>query len=608
MANSRITGITIEIGGDTTKLQDSLKKLDKQLSSTKAELKDVDKLLKLDPGNTELLRQKQERLGTAIKDTKTRLEELQKAQDQVDEGTKEWDAIQREIVATEQDLKGLQKSMDDFGSVSAQKLKVVGENLQTVGGKITKVGEALTPVSAAAGALVGSLLKLGSDAGKTADELNTLAKQTGISTDELQKMQYAAELVDVSVDDITSAIKKLKQNMDPANETLKKLGIEVTNADGSMRSANEVFYDVIQALSGIKNETERDQVAMKLFGKSADNLAGIIDDGGQAFKKYGNEAERLGYILSGDTLDALNETQDTVDKLKNDLKATALQLGATVLQKLAPSIEKLSGFVATLTEKIRNLTPAQVEMILKIGTMVAALAPLLTIGGKLISGIGTLLTMAPLLATAFGAMAPYILPITVAIAGLVAAGVLLYKNWDTITAKANQLKQALVNTWNTIATGISNAFNRVVQTITNTFNNIRTFVQNAIQSIKNLFNFNWTLPHIKLPHFYWKWLNVGGIISLPEISIQWYKKAYDNPYLFTSPTVMNTSQGLKGFGDGAGGEVVLGMDKLKELVGAAGDVIINVYASQGMDINELASEIEQRFINIQRQKEAAGLA
>ena len=105
----RIAGITIEIGGDTSNLQKSLKDVDGELRKTQSTLKDVNKLLKLDPGNTELLTQKQKNLEKAISTTKTRLDELNKAQAGVQEGSAEWDALQREIIATEQDLQGLEQ-------------------------------------------------------------------------------------------------------------------------------------------------------------------------------------------------------------------------------------------------------------------------------------------------------------------------------------------------------------------------------------------------------------------------------------------------------------------------------------------------------------------
>ena len=109
MAANRIKGITIEIGGDTTKLQKALQNVDKDLRATETNLKDVNKLLKFDPKNAELLAQKQKNLEKAIGLTKDRLKQLKDAQGKVKEGTSEWDALQREIVATEQDLKSLEK-------------------------------------------------------------------------------------------------------------------------------------------------------------------------------------------------------------------------------------------------------------------------------------------------------------------------------------------------------------------------------------------------------------------------------------------------------------------------------------------------------------------
>ena len=147
----RIKGITIEIGGDTTKLVSSLKKVDTQIKTTQNALKDVNKLLKMDPGNVELLRQKQKGLTDAIGQTKDRLSQLYDAQSQVVKGTPEWDALQREIIETEQDLKGLENELKDFGSVGKQQLKVVSEKVQefseklgAVGQKVTAVGSTLT--------------------------------------------------------------------------------------------------------------------------------------------------------------------------------------------------------------------------------------------------------------------------------------------------------------------------------------------------------------------------------------------------------------------------------------------------------------------------------
>lgn len=570
---SRIAGITIEIGGNTTKLQKALQGVDKQLRTTQANLKDVDRLLKLNPGNTELLTQKQKQLTEAIGLTKTRLEQLKDAQSNVQEGSAEWDALEREIIETEEKLKGLQAEMRNFGSVSAQQLKAVGGTLQEAGSKVEDVGRKLSGISTGVAAVGAGLLKLGYDAVTSADDINTLAKQTGISTDEIQKMRYAADLVDVSLEDITGALRKMKPKMDENNETFQKLGVSVTNADGSLRNATDVFYDSIDALSKVQNETERDQLAMALFGKSADQLAGIVDDGGAALKQYGAEAEKLGLIMSGETLDALNQTNDVIDQTKARLAGTMAQIGADVATVLGPALEKAAEWIGTITAKLRELTPEQTETILKIVGIVAAIGPVLTIGGKLISGVGSLISI---LGSVVGFLGG---PLTIAIGAVIAVGVLLYKNWDTIKEKAVSLWNGVKSTFESIKNTVSNVVSSVVgkmqslwSKISSTFNSIKDKISGVISTIKGIFNTTLSFPHIKIPHFKIKggtipW-GIGGKGTPPSISIDWYKKAYQNPVLFRQPTVLQTSAGLKGFGDGSGAEIVMGLDKLRQLVGA----------------------------------------
>lgn len=148
-----IKGITIEIDGDTTKLNKALKETESQIRNSANQLKDIDKLLKMDPGNTELLTQKYKNLQTEISGAKDKLKTLKEAQEQMVRegkvGTEEYDALQREIVETEQKIKSLTKEMRNFGSVSAQQIAVAGEKVKKVGGEIEGVGRALMPVSTA---------------------------------------------------------------------------------------------------------------------------------------------------------------------------------------------------------------------------------------------------------------------------------------------------------------------------------------------------------------------------------------------------------------------------------------------------------------------------
>lgn len=681
MAGGRIQGITIEIDGNTTKLSQSLKGIDGQLNNTQKALKDIDKLLKLDPKNTELLTQKQKNLEKAISSTKDRLSELKNAQNSVAEGTDEWDRLQREIIATEQDLDKLKKQYEDFGSVAAQKVAAAGKQMEEFGGKVTKAGEALQPISTAATAALAGLTGLAYKAVTTADDLNTLAKQTGFTTEEIQQMQYAAELVDVSFEDIEGALKKLKPKITENNKALAELGVTTKNTDGTTRDAVDVFYDTIEALSKIPNETERDQKAMEIFGKSADNLAGIIDDGGAALRAYGQEAKDLGLIMEQDTVDSLNTVNDTIEKVKAQGGAALAKLGATVATTLAPVLEKVVGIIEKVTNFIAKLTPGQAELILKILAITAAISPLLKVGGKLISGIGTALTLAPKIATAIqlvsAALTPQTLLIAAIVAAVVALGVIIYKNWDDIVAWTKNMvdkvkgffedmkqkittavqntRDKIVNTWNNIKDSVTNAASSVKNAVANAWDNMRTATvskienirssvtstfqnlvskiqgifnfdfhlpslrvpswadmsghfSNLIQTLKNAFKFDWSLPKIKLPHFTVKggkapW-GLGGKGYLPSISVDWYKKAYQNAVMFTSPTVLPTGGGYKGFGDN-GAEIVMGLNKLRELVGTSASVTVNVYGAPGQSVDAIADAVTRKIVNAQKQRNFA---
>ena len=156
---SRIQGITVEIGGDTTKLQNALKGVNGQIKSTQSQLKDVNKLLKLDPGNTELLAQKHKLLAEAVSETKEKLATLKTAAEQANTALangeisqEQYDALQREIVETEQDLKNLETQANQ-SATAVQKIATTGEKLKNVGDNISSAGQKLLPVTAGVTAL-----------------------------------------------------------------------------------------------------------------------------------------------------------------------------------------------------------------------------------------------------------------------------------------------------------------------------------------------------------------------------------------------------------------------------------------------------------------------
>ena len=376
----KVRGVTIEIGGDVTELSKALKGVNSDISKTQKELKDVEKLLKLDPSNTELLRQKHELLGKQVADTKTKLETLRKTEEElnktgVDKHSEQYRALEREIISTEDSLRKLEAA----AAASNVTLTKVSQTFGKISDASGKVAQATKGISTAAGGALAGIAGLAYKSVQAADDLNTLAKQTGISTAELQKMQYASDLIDVSVDSITGAMTKMKKNMASTSKdtqaAFQKIGVSAQDSNGQLRDATSVFYEVLEGLSHVANETERDTLAMQLFGRSADELAGIVDDGGAALRELGLEAEQLGLIMDQQTLDSLNNVNDAVDKLKAKANGELAQSGAKAMEALMPVFEKVLDAMSKALDYIGSLDEDQIKMLATLLAVTAAISP-----------------------------------------------------------------------------------------------------------------------------------------------------------------------------------------------------------------------------------------
>ena len=252
-----------------------------------------------------------------------------------------------------------------------------------------------TSLVAALGQVKDAIMDVATASTEWADNLDTTAAQIGINTTTLQEWTYAAEMVDVSVETLQGSFNKLKKNMgevekgsESAAEKFEKLGVRVTNSTGSLRSAESVFYDVIDALGGMGNEAERDAAAMDIFGRSATQLNTLIEAGSGSLQKYGAEAQSLGLIMDSETVAALADMNDSFDRLDATMNAAQNRLSAA----FAPAVVRV-------VDVITQMDPAVLEVVAGIGALLSvasALAPVL----QAVATITTLSTVAKIANTA----------------------------------------------------------------------------------------------------------------------------------------------------------------------------------------------------------------
>lgn len=608
MASGKIKGITIEFDGNTTKLGKALKDIDSKTRNLDKELNQVNKALKFNPTNVDLWRQKQQLLNEKVSETKKRLEALKAAQSQmdaagVDKSSAEYRELQREIITTESKLKNFEGQLREVGNAN---LKALSEQFKDVGGKIEGVGRSLTGVSAAAAGVVAGLGAAAYKAGQAADDLNTLSKVTGIGTEELQKYGYAADLVDVSVEAIAKSNKKLTKNAyEAANgsktqaEAFKAIGVSVTDANGNLRDSEAIFQDVITNLGKMTNETERDALAQQLMGKSAAELNPLIEDGGETYKMVADTLKQYDLdFVDQETLDKANQFNDQLDTMKLIGQVAIANVSSQLAGYLAPTLEKVVDLVGRFANWLSELDPAVLTVVGAIASFIAILAPLLIGIGKVATGISSIINLVNLVggATTALSLGPMV-GIVAAIAAVIAIGVLLYKNWDKIKAAAQALGAKIKSVWNDIKTATANAWNSIKEKITAPFKKAKETIEGIIETIKGWFpiKIGNIFKKIKLPHF-----SIDGKFSLsppsvPHINIDWYK----NGGIFDSPTIA-------GIGE-AGPEAVVPLDKFWDKLDAMqmGGPTINVYASPGMDVNQLALKVEQRLVQLQKQRTKA---
>lgn len=307
MASTKVRGITIELGADTSGLSKALKEVNTEIGKTSKDLKDVERLLKLDPGNTELLAQKQRLLNDQIGETKTKLEALKTAQSQVDmttdEGQREYDALTREIASCEQELKKLEDAAGE-ANVAVQKIGEAGEKIKDMGGKVSGVGDKLTTH------ITAPLVAAGAGAVKVATDWETAFAGVMKTVDETATTTYA---------DLEKAIGDMTQRTASSRETIAGV-MEIAGQLGVSADSIVGFTETMVKLGDTTNLSAEE--AASAIAKFA-NVTGMSI----------NDADKLGAVIV-DLGNNYATTEADIVSMATRLSGAGAQIGLTDAQIL----------------------------------------------------------------------------------------------------------------------------------------------------------------------------------------------------------------------------------------------------------------------------------
>ena len=468
---------------------------------------------------------------------------LQKSKDKTGENSTETLKWQQAVNNATAELNDMKKKLDETSNgmdENKEDIKDVGDETEKAGKKASVFGDVLKAnltsdaikkgLEMLKDALKGigeafKEISIGSAA--YADDISTMATVTGLSAKSLQEFTYMSELVDTDVSTITGSLTKLTRTMSSAKDGSKtatsafeELGVAFKNSDGSLRNNEEVFYDVIEALGNMSNETERDALAMEIFGKSAKELNPLIAAGKDGMEAFRKEAEELGYVLSDEQLEALTNVDDAYQRWQRTIEMVKNTIGVA----LAPAMESLlttakewvtgidwsavgEALGEVMTDIGESLKQVDVTQLLKditkgikdffnevkkidfkgfaksIGNVINLISKH---GGKIAAAIGAIgaafagLKIASLISSLGGfgaAFAALTGPVGIAIAAIGAIGAVVM-NWGTISTKAKEL-------WNNAKEAISTTFTNLKESVTNTVESMKTAVTEKWESLKN---------------------------------------------------------------------------------------------------------------------------
>ena len=421
-----------------------------------------------------------------------------------------------------------------------------------------------------AGLMLDMLTKAGQDSGASVD---TLSQQ-------LMQNKTALDDMGLSLDESVDLLANCEKNGIDTATMLGGLKKALQNSAKEGKSSAEALSELQEKLLGAESDAEASQIAMELFGnKAGPAIADACRDGRLSLEDLGYSMEDLAGTTET-TFDGIQDPLDQMQPILNTLKDTGAQLVTdlgpaivTVLGAISDGVSALNTWWAGLDEKQKNV-------ILTFAGLLAILGPVLSVVGSVISTIGSLVTIMGAASAGGGVMAGVIAALTgpigiaiAAITALIAIGTALYLNWDKVCQWAATMKENVTTAWNTLKSNVGSAVEGIKSNAIQKFEEIKSKIQekiesardkvhDAIEKIKGFFDFDWSLPHIKLPHF-----SVSGEFSLnppsiPHFDVDWYKTGG----VFDAPSVIGVGE--------AGPEAVLPLETLWKKLDEIADRII----------------------------------
>lgn len=309
-------------------------------------------------------------------------------------------------------------------------------------------------------------------------------------------------------------------------EAMAALGLQITNDD--LKSADRIYIKLHNAFQGL-SESQQIAAASAIFGKNQmskwlaliNTAPGDVNELATAIGNCAGTTDQMAEAM-------MSGFGGSIEKLKSSIDVLMTTLGGLVAQYLQPVVDKLQAWV----DKFNSLDESQQKTIVTIGLVVAAIGPLITIIGSLLTGIGQFMVFAPVVATAFAAFNPVILVVIAAIGALVAAGVALYKNWDVVKEKAEQLKGKLVESFNNIKANLMEKIDAIKSKINDFKKSLENLKAKAVEVWNNI-KATMSGWHINLPHLRVEWEGLSdksiirklfGIGAVPHLYVDWYAK------------------------------------------------------------------------------------